>query len=76
MGPPSASGFYVSCTELSQGSGDSSDEEGDSSLPGLVDVAWRLQELPKPPEEGRPCHECGQRSEEGQLLGRGVHVSK
>lgn len=60
-------GFYVSCTELSQGSGDSSDEEGDSSLPGLVDVAWRLQELPKPPEEGRPCHECGQRSEEGQF---------
>ena len=59
------SGFYVSCTEAANGGG-SSDEEG---LPGLVDVAWRLEEMPKPPEEGQPCHECGQRSEEGQRLG-------
>ena len=49
-------------------SGTELEPESDDDLPGLVDVSWRL-EPPMPPEQGRPCHECGRHSEDGQSLG-------
>ena len=45
---------------------DSDDE--DDGVPGLVDVAWRLEPPLPTPEDGRPCHECGTVCEEGQCL--------
>lgn len=45
---------------------DSDDE--DDGVPGLVDVAWRLEPPLPTPDDGRPCHECGTVCEEGQCL--------
>eukprot|EP00434_Breviolum_minutum_P001122 symbB.v1.2.000980.t1/scaffold43.1/size391093/9 len=58
-------GFYVTCTELRTTDVDSDDE--DDGVPGLVDVAWRLEPPLPTPEDGRPCHECGTVCEEGQF---------
>eukprot|EP00913_Durusdinium_trenchii_P027594 g25882.t1 len=54
-------GFYVNCTELNTGEIDSDDD-----WPGEVDLAWRIAP-PSLPDEGRPCHECGKASEQGQF---------